>query len=376
MTKITVCHLSSVHDAGDARIALKECATLASAGFHVTLVAPGVRESVPAMVNFVSFSRYSSRLRRFLLGGIRMWRVARAQSADVYHFHDPELLLVGLLLKLQGARVIYDAHENVPAQIRAKSYIRVSIIRRFIAVMAAAVEQASVRVLDGVVAAAPSIVRRFPESKVTLVRNYPRVEKIQKASAAPAPEFPMAIYAGTLSEARGVLDMVRAVGTLEGTVRLWLAGQWHDESFQRRCEAEEGWRFTEYLGRVPAETVYGLMKSATVGLHCPRVSPNHSDGLAVKVFEYMASGLPFVSTDEPAKRANFAGTALFSQGGDPNSIAEQIRKLVEDPALGAELGAQGLARIAEGASWEGEGERLVAFYRNILGRGELANRGN
>ena len=44
--------------------------------------------------------------------------------ARFYHFHDPELLFVGLLLRLcTSAKVIYDAHEDLPATIYAKTYI-------------------------------------------------------------------------------------------------------------------------------------------------------------------------------------------------------------------------------------------------------------
>jgi len=35
-------------------------------------------------------------------------------DAEVYHFHDPDLLFLALKLKKKGKKVIYDVHENYP----------------------------------------------------------------------------------------------------------------------------------------------------------------------------------------------------------------------------------------------------------------------
>jgi len=48
-----------------------------------------------------------------MLGGWRVLGLAYRQKADIYHFHDPELLTVGLVLRLlTKAKVIYDVHED------------------------------------------------------------------------------------------------------------------------------------------------------------------------------------------------------------------------------------------------------------------------
>jgi glycosyltransferase involved in cell wall biosynthesis len=302
-----------------------------------------------------------------LLGSLRIWRGARLQKAALYHFHDPELIPIGIALRILGARVIYDAHENVPKQIRSKTWISTRALRAVIASVVDAVERFAVAVLDGIVVAAPDIGKRFPADKVTLLRNFPQLSLIDSILPADIQmERPIMIYAGTLSASRGVVDMIRAAALLKGRLNLLLAGTWHDSRLRRECEQEPGWQYTRDIGRVDSQTVYSLMKIASVGLHCPHDLPNYRDGLAVKAFEYMACKLPFVATDEPAKRRNFAGTAVFAKGGDPQAIAVGVSRIMDDSDLRERLSQEGRRIVEQYYSWEKESPALINLYQNIL----------
>jgi glycosyltransferase involved in cell wall biosynthesis len=149
-------------------------------------------------------------------------------------------------------------------------------------------------------------------------------------------------------------------------VELWLAGTWHDAKLKSACEAEPGWQYTRYFGRVGADDVYSMMKVASIGLHVPHDLPNYRMGLAVKAFEYMACKLPFIATDEPAKRKMFADCAVFTRAIDPDSLATAISELLNNSDKRKRLAANGRQMVEGRYNWEQEGQRLVELYGRLL----------
>ncbi|MCP4149683.1 MAG: glycosyltransferase family 4 protein, partial [bacterium] len=129
--KIKVCHLTSVHPSRDTRILYKECQSLAAAGYDVTLIAKNEKkeENVEG-VKINSFPHIKNRILRVLMSPLRMYRIAVKQKANIYHFHDPELLITGLLLRIfTRSKVIYDIHEDYAKNIIDRKRIKFAVIR-------------------------------------------------------------------------------------------------------------------------------------------------------------------------------------------------------------------------------------------------------
>ena len=119
-------HMTTVHQPDDVRIFAKQCRTLAALGYDVHLVAASasgevVRDGVRARGRRPRLLGERFRMTRTVAQALR---TASALDADVYHLHDPELIPAGLMLARGGKRVVYDAHEDLPADILDKAWIR------------------------------------------------------------------------------------------------------------------------------------------------------------------------------------------------------------------------------------------------------------
>lgn len=369
-----VAHISTVHPRSDVRIRVKQASTLARRldGDCLLFVNDGLGdETDESGLRIVDIgARTAGRLGRMVLG---MWAMARALQAyrpGVVHFHDPELLILGLWLKLIRTRVVYDVHEDVPRQIIAKPYLP-RIFRTPAAAIVAVLEWLSAWMFDGIVAATPAIAARFPASKTVLIRNFPVLAELACTSIIPYAERDTRFaYVGGLTRNRGIMRMVEAMGQLEGYdgARLVIAGR-ATEAFMTELVSMPGWRErVDHLGWVDRDDIASLLGSTRAGLVVLAPIPNYIEALPVKMFEYMAAGLPVIASDFPIWREilNDAGCGILVDPQDPVAIAAAIRSILDDPAKAEAMGRRGAEAVRRCYNWEAEAEILVEFYNNHL----------
>jgi glycosyltransferase involved in cell wall biosynthesis len=364
--------VSSVHRADDPRVLTKECATLADGGYDVRLVTPEPRIDPPAGVTHVVVPRRAGRLARLARTVPAVYRAARSQRAEVYHLHDPELLPIGLLLRRRG-RVVYDAHEDLGNQVRHKPWIP-PLLRGPIGWLAGAIERAAARRLSAVVVATPTIARRIAARPTVVVRNLARLEEFGRddGSRPHATRDPVVAYVGSVSVPRGAREMVRALGALPARsgARLRIGGEFSPPELRSELAAMPGWERVEALGWLDRRGVAALLGSARVGLVCLHPTPSYLDSYPVKLFEYMAAGLPVVASDFPLWRSIVAeaGCGILVDPLDPEAIAGALERLLADPGAAEEMGRRGRAAVEERWSWEPEGRKLLALYASLTAR--------
>lgn len=361
-------HLTSVHGIGDPRIFHKECKGLAGLGHDVGLVACHERAEVLDGVRIVPIARPRGRLDRMTRVAWRLYRAAVRERADVYHFHDPELLWVGVLLKLRGFRVIYDVHEDVSKQIMSKHWIP-RWARPLISTAVALVELLGARIVDDIVAATPSIARKFPTRETVVVQNFPEASFTHADGAyPPLGERPDAfVYTGGLMEVQGVREMAQAFALLPDGMTGTVAGTFHPPTLKAEIAATPGWRRVRYLGQVPRPDIVHAMDGARAGIVLNHPTVNYVDAYSTKMFEYMARGLPVVCSNFPLWEGIVDGAdcGIAVDPRSPRAIADAIRSLNEDPELARRLGENGRRAIAERYNWEAELRKLDALYRRV-----------
>lgn len=366
-----VAHLTSVHPPFDTRIFYKECKTLVRAGYEVVLIAPHDSDEVVGGVCIRAVPNPNGRRERMTRTVYTVYRTVLSVSADIYHFHDPELILFGLLLKLRGKRVIYDVHEDVPRQVLSKNWIP-RWLRFPVSKLIEIVELIGARAFDGIVAATPSIAGRFPSNKTITVQNFPIRGEFVPVNPSPYSQRPpLVTYIGGITAIRGITEMVQAMTLLPASlgVRLVLAGKFESVALEGKVRQLPGWDRVDFVGWQSRSQIALLLGQARVGLNILHPIPNYYyQPYSVKMFEYMAAGLPMIVSDFPSWREFLedVGCALFVDPLDSKAIALAIQWLLNHPYEAEKMGRQGMEFVAKMCNWEVEATKLIDLYNKLI----------
>jgi glycosyltransferase involved in cell wall biosynthesis len=373
--RMKVVHLSSGHRADEVRVFRKECRALARAGFDVTLIVPGDPDFTPAGIDVVrdgvrtiTVARPVTRLKRFVVTPMAIFMKGLRRNGSLYHFHDPELIPMGFLLRVLGKRVVYDVHEDVPRDILVKQWIP-RVLRRPVAALMGLIEWIAGHTFSGIVAATPVIARRFPPERVALVQNFAFTSEPFVRERRPVASRRAVVYVGTIDEDRYALEMVDAIARVKrfSDVRLIIAGRAPPDPLMRQMMASPGWQRVDFRGLLDHNGVRGVLAEARVGLVCFRPQQRFIDSQPVKLFEYMAAGSAVICSDFPKWReiVERHGCGLCVPALDIDAIASAIEWMFEHPAEAEEMGKRGRELIMNKFNWELEEQELLRFYGRL-----------
>lgn len=361
-----IVHLTSVHNEFSTRIFYKECVTLANNGYNVIYVVPTDKDKYINGVEIKAVNKPKKRFKRFVVTIWKIYKIALLENADVYHFHDPELISIGLLLKLRGKKVIYDVHEDYSKQILSKKWIGNKYFRKIVAFLFNIFEQIGVMFFNRVVTATPDISRKFPKYKTVVLRNFPILKLIGEIKPIDYQKNkPIIIYAGGLTRIRGIKEIIQSMESVKKKAELWLLGQWESNDFNEECENIKGWNYTKYLGFMPLDEVFQYMKIADIGICLLYPAKNYVKSLPIKSFEYMACSLPVIMSNFTYWQEVFNGTALFANSYDSKDIAKKIIQLLNNQNKTERLGEIGRKMVEEKFNWEAEGQKLLNIYKKL-----------
>ncbi len=368
MKQIKVCHLTSVHTPFDTRIFHKEAKTLARGKYKVVLIAQHtIKEEVDG-ITIVPLPVPKNKFDRIFRTTWLLLLRALKEQAHIYHFHDPELLPVGVILKLfTRAKVIYDVHEDYSEKIADKEWLGNTAFAKTSAFLVSLFERLAGVMFDRIVAVIEDISIRFPENKTIVIKNYVSLEMIDKVKPyEKRNDRVIVIYAGRLSRKRGISEIITAMEYVEEQAELWLLGKWDTPEFEKECMSLKGWEHTKYLGKRNLEDVYSFYKIADIGLHCVYKNDYYMKGLPTKVFEYAACRLPVIMTYCEDWEEMFGDFAVFADTFDPRDIAKKISLLSHDKKLRESLGEKARKLIEKAFNWEIEEGKLLGLYKDIL----------
>lgn len=362
-------HLTTVHSRNDIRIFHKQCRSLAKHGFDTSLVvADGLPDEIIDGVMIYGCPKENNRLKRVLYSPRNVFNKAMELDADLYQFHDPELIPVGLRLKRAGKKVIFDSHEDVCRQMLTKPYLN-TVVLRLMSIIFSFYQRYACSRFDGVLTATPFIREMFlginPNSLD--INNYPLLGELD-AEIPWSDKRSEVCYIGGIATVRGIREVIRACELLKTPTRLNLAGKFSEAQVEAEIKKFAGWQRVNQLGFVDRGTVRDILGRSVAGLVTFLPVPNHIDAQPNKMFEYMSAGVPVIASNFPLWKDIVEGNncGLCVDPLNAKAIAEAIDFLSINSEIAQSMGENGRKAVLTKYNWNSEEQKLFSFYERLV----------
>lgn len=362
--------MTTVHKRYDGRILMKECVTLSQYGYDVYLLVNDTsKDELYKDVKIVSTGFYPrNRVDRLVNSRRKMYDKAIEVNADIYHFHDPELIPLANKLKKMNKIVIFDSHEDVPLDISDKPWIP-TLLRKPISILYYFYEKNAIKKYDAIITVTPHIVDRIKKvnDNVYQVTNYPIIDESEISTSRISNSN--ICFAGAVNETWNHEIIIKAIKGLTDT-RYILAGP-STAKYIEKLSKVDGWNNVDYLGVIPKKEVKDTIYNySSVGM-----ALNYSQQLVKgkgtlgnnKFFEYMLNGLPIICTDyelwKEIVEVNKCGIAV-----NPNNYEEvrnAIMYILNNPDEAKKMGENGKRAIIQKYNWEKQAEILIDVYEKV-----------
>ena len=372
---LNIVHLSSVHKAFDQRVFHRECVTLANAGHRVTLIACHDKDEVKDGVHVKAVAPLTTQqpglhLLQRRARTRRAYQMALKEKADIYHFHDAELIGVGLKLKRRGAKVIFDCHEDNPGYAMQKHYLPY-FVRVILAKSIHMLEKYAAPRFSAVIAADQGVADRFVSfgANTRVVYNFPRIDLFLASTKTVEKEYDL-VYHGTIPKYH--LEKCFAIDdelVKRGVQARWLfLGKipfldWAIEEIERRSAKD---RIILHKP-VPHEEVAVRVRAAKIGIIPLPDLPKFQFNIPTKLFEFMVLGMPTVLSDLSPSRPFIeqSGAGVLVPPADFARYAEEIVKLLESPETCSQMGVSGRKKVLSEWNWDAQAKTLLSLYNSL-----------
>lgn len=380
--------ITSIHADFDSRI-WKYANSLAEAGYKVNLICPWIipKDLIIHGITIYPFHRCTQRLLRPIEIPVRILRrlLPIFRTIDIIHFHDIDLLPWMAIISLWKP-IVYDVHENYPEEMLEKEWIPKPL--RPLCYYGVRWSQSFFsRIIRNIILVAPSQMTQFQHSilRILQIRNYASRSLMGKIASDYFHRLDMVIFIGTAYESNGtllILDIAARVKSDLPTVKFLLFDRFasiesRDRFLHLRCK--KGVEDTVIvLPSTPASEMAAILNQATIGIAPNARILKQEMLIPTKLFEYMAAGLPVVSSDLPFQRELFAKyeIGILAKPEEPESFANAIRTLVKNRNLAFSLGKNGQRAFLEEYYWEKQIPSLLEYYDSILEKGKTQSLAN
>lgn len=343
---------------------------MASRDVKVTLVvADSKGDEMIDNVEIIDIGAPAGRLKRITQTTTEIFNKAKELNADLFHLHDPELLLIAKKLKKLNKKVIFDSHEDTVNTILVSPYLK-SPVSNIISFLYGNFERYICRKIDGVIGATPHIESYFKKfaRQTENINNYPILSDKKQENISWDQKQNEVCYIGSIDDTRGIKDLMNSLDITESEVRLNLAGMYSSSSLERDIKEHKNYYLVNDFGYINSEEVKNIYSRSIAGVVTLHPIPTFLVSLPIKMFEYMVAGIPFIASDFPYWRSLLKGSncCIFVDPQKPNEIAAAIDHFILNKEIAKQMGEVGRKLVYENFSWKSQSEKLLTFYQKVL----------
>lgn len=313
------------------------------------------------------------RIRSLKILSIRIWK----SDATIYHFHDPELLLLAPLIKLLKKKtVVYDVHEHYPLMMLEKEYIP-KFLRNFAIIVFKLLERFFLLFVDYIFYTTGSVGQRY--IKIFGINafqnaNVPSIE-LFKEDPPPLLSRPhIAVFTGNITPVRGLKEIILAYKIVHSFYPNWqlhIFGRFYSENYREEIlqiiHENEMSNYVFYHGEFSYLQMKDVLYKARIGYITYLTFPNNMACLPNKMFEYMGAGLNIVASDFENYREiiieNKCG--LVTKPENIEEIATTTMNLIDNNLLAVNLSENARKQFLEKFNWEEEKKKFITAYKTV-----------
>lgn len=344
------------------------CRSLRQDGYDVVyLVADNLPDEEIDGVRIVSIQTdLSCKLERLWKMKSKMYQKAVELDCDIYQFHDPELLSVGMKLKKLGKKVIFDSHEDVPMQILEKEIIPRGL-HHIVSYLYSKYELHAVSKLDAVISARHTDEARFRarNNNVSIITNYPVLEeRLELIGPRKTDTFS---YAGGISTQWNHDIVVQALDSVNA--KYDLLGP--ETDYLKSLHSLPAWGKVNYYGQVSHNKVREVLAQSMAGIVLLQYGTNTNwkqGNLAnTKLFECMGAAIPIICTDFVIWREIIERyqCGICVQPRDLAAVVDAMKWMIDHPDEARAMGERGRVAVETEFNWKSQEKVLLQLYHGL-----------
>ncbi|SOD95129.1 glycosyltransferase [Spirosoma fluviale] len=371
MKRIRVLHISTAHQPQDPRVVFKQCQTLASV-YEVFCALPHADPAVAPGIHFIRLPYFRRVIWRALITCPFILLRCVWLRPRLVHVYVPEFLPFAYVFRLLGANVIYEVQENLHKKMPLKTVNNGALLQKAFRLFDRLARRDFFLIFTehGYLSTYTQLVKPH-----VVIYNYPLLSFVEPFYTPynPSTENPAFFYVGWLSFERAIDTLVDSFAKLGITYPRFIVHLFGRRTFtDKNLENLTGYALVRdhlrFYGYTDQRLAFPYARGATAGLALLKPVGDYPESYTTKLFDYMALGLPVVTSDFPLYRdiidRHRCGFCVSPY--NPVQVADSLAYLIEHPTEARYMGRRGRQAVEQFYNWSTEADKLLHFYSLVL----------